>query len=207
MQKQRPYVIGVTGGSGSGKTTFLHELRERFTEKELCVLSQDNYYRPRTEQITDAQGVQNFDRLESIDIAAFETDVQQLVAGNSVTREEYVFNNPEKTPDQLTFFSAPVIIVEGLFVFASPIIHKMLNLKVYIYAHEVKKVIRRIKRDGIERNYPIEDVLYRYEHHVMPSYESYIKPIMESADIIINNNFHMDEALNLFDSMIKFRVR
>ena len=206
MQNQKPYVIGVTGGSGSGKTTFLQELRNRFDKSQLCVLSQDNYYRPRHEQVSDGLGVQNFDRLESIDIEAFEADVNLLCNGETVVREEYTFNNEKKTPAQLEFFSAPVIIVEGLFVYASEVIQNMLDLKVYIYAHEVKKVIRRIKRDGIERNYPIEDVLYRYENHVMPSFETYIKPIMESADIIINNNFNMDQALFLFESMIKQRI-
>ncbi len=207
MSDIKPYVIGVTGGSGSGKTTFLRRLRDRFSCDELCVLSQDNYYRDRDEQLVDEEGVRNFDRLESIDLMAFERDIQLLIQGEVVHRKEYVFNNEERKPGMLEFKTAPVIIVEGLFVFASETIRKLLDMKVYIYAHEVKKVIRRIKRDGIERNYPIEDVLYRYENHVMPSYESYIKPIMESADIIINNNYNMEAALQLFDSMIKQRLQ
>lgn len=199
----KPYVIGVTGGSGSGKTSFLRSLRERFSTDDLCVLSQDNYYRDRDEQKLDDQGVRNFDRLDSIDIEAFEADITRLIAGQEVRRLEYVFNNELKTPEVLVFKSAPIIIVEGLFVFASDVIKEQLDLTVYVYAHEIKKVIRRIKRDGIERNYPLDDVLYRYEHHVMPSYEQYIRPIMESADVIINNNFSMDAALELFSSMIR----
>lgn len=199
----KPYVIGVTGGSGSGKTSFLRSLRERFSTDDLCVLSQDNYYRDRDEQKLDDQGVRNFDRLDSIDIEAFEADITRLIAGQEVRRLEYVFNNELKTPEVLVFKSAPIIIVEGLFVFASDVIKEQLDLTVYVYAHEIKKVIRRIKRDGIERKYPLDDVLYRYEHHVMPSYEQYIRPIMESADVIINNNFSMDAALELFSSMIR----
>jgi len=207
MQTDKPYVIGVTGGSGSGKTTFLQELRNRFDCSALCVLSQDNYYKDRDEQQKDKEGIRNFDRLESIDIEAFEKDILSLIAGDNVKRKEYVFNNEAKTPGMLEFKSAPVIIVEGLFVFASDIIRRHVDLKVYIYAHEVKKVIRRIKRDGIERNYPIEDVLYRYENHVTPSFESYIKPVMESADIITNNNYTMAAAFELFECMINQKTK
>ena len=166
----------------------------------------DNYYHHRTRQEMDDHGIHNFDRVSSIDLVSFEADILKLIDGETVTREEYVYNNAEKVPALLHFRPAPVIIVEGLFVFSSELIQKLLDLKVYIYAHEVKKVIRRIKRDGIERNYPIEDVLYRYEHHVLPSFESHIKPIMESADVIINNNENMENALMLFESLIRHQI-
>lgn len=197
------FIIGITGGSGSGKTTFLNELRERFSEDELCVLSQDNYYRERENQRIDEEGVCNFDRLESFYLEDFERDIVQLVSGETVSRQEYVYNNPNAPVRMLQFKPAPVILVEGLFVFDSEKIRKMLDLSVFVHAHEVKKVIRRIRRDGIERNYPIDDVLYRYEHHVLPSFESHIKPIRESADIIINNNYSMDSALKVFESFIR----
>lgn len=206
MQNKKPYVIGVTGGSGSGKTTFLRELRHRFGKDKLCVLSQDNYYRERTAQHIDEEGVRNFDRLDSIDIQSFERDIAKLVSGESVERLEYVFNNAERTPETLIFKSAPVIMVEGLFVYASDLIRDMLDLKVYIYVNDAKKVMRRIKRDRIERNYPLEDVLYRYENHVLPSYKKYIQPVMSQADIIVNNNFNMDAAIDLFTCFIEQRT-
>ncbi|MGB3545978.1 MAG: uridine kinase, partial [Saprospiraceae bacterium] len=184
----KPFLIGITGGSGSGKTSFIDQLRRGFHEDDVCVISQDDYYRPREEQAADAQGIINFDRPRSIHKGEFTRDVQALLAGKTVTRREYTFNNELATPALLTFRPAPVIIVEGLFVFHFKKMRKLLDLKVYLHAKENLKIIRRIKRDQIERNYPLEDVLYRYENHVLPAFESYIKPYTEEADLIINNN-------------------
>ncbi len=205
--EQKPFIIGITGGSGSGKTTFIRRLREAFTEDELCILSQDDYYLPREVQEVDEKGIINFDLPKSIDKKAFQKDVLKLVQGKTVTREEYTFNNNLATPKTLIFKSAPVIIVEGIFVFHFNKIRKLLDLSVFLHAKENLKVIRRIKRDQIERNYPIEDVLYRYEHHVLPTFEKYIKPYGELADIVINNNEHFENGLAVFEGFIKSKLK
>ncbi len=205
--KQKPFLIGITGGSGSGKTTFIRRLREAFSVDELCILSQDDYYRPRDMQRIDEQGIINFDLPKSIDKKAFQEDVQKLVDGISVIREEYTFNNKKATPKTLTFKPAPIVIVEGIFVFHFTKIRKLLDLSVFLHAKENLKVIRRIKRDQVERSYPIEDVLYRYEHHVLPTFEKYIKPYSELADIIINNNEHFENGLSVFQGFIRSKLR
>lgn len=198
----KPFVIGITGGSGSGKTTFIRRLKHCFSETDVCIVSQDDYYRPRHEQLMDERGVRNFDLPESIDQIAFAGDLQRLIDGETVIRQEYVFNNENARPRQMTFHPAPVIIVEGIFVFHFKPIRSLLNLKVFLHAKENLKVIRRIKRDQIERNYPIEDVLYRYEHHVLPTFEKYIQPYMDEADIIINNNANFERALDVVSGFI-----
>lgn len=202
----KPFIIGITGGSGSGKTTFIKELRERFSDEEVCVLSQDDYYRPIQEQKTDEQGICNFDLPKSIDKQAFARDLEQLSAGKIVLREEYMFEKEDVTPEILVFKPAPVIIVEGIFVLHFKKIRKLLDLKVYLHAKENLKVIRRILRDQKERNYPLEIVLYRYENHVLPAFEKYIEPYKEQADIIINNNNHFKTALEVISGFIKARL-
>ncbi len=184
----KPYLIGITGGSGSGKTSFIRNLRKAFTQDELCIISQDDFYRPREEQETDEKGVKNFDLPRSIDKKAFIADVKNLMAGKVVTRPEYTFNNENKHPKMLTFKPAPIVLVEGIFVFHFKKIKKLLDLKVFLHAKENLKVIRRIKRDKVERNYPVEDVLYRYEKHVLPTFERYIQPYKDEADLVVNNN-------------------
>ncbi len=200
---QRPFIIGITGGSGSGKTTFIKHLRDRFSEDEVCIISQDDYYKPRENQEVDAFGVKNFDLPKSIDKKAFLKDIKRLIRGEVVQRREYTFNNPEKQARLLAFRPAPVLVIEGLFVLHYKKIRKRLDLKIYFHAKDNLKLIRRIRRDRIERNYPLDDVLYRYQHHVLPTYEKYIKPYKEEADLIINNNAHFKMALNVLTGFLR----
>lgn len=199
----KPLIIGICGGSGAGKTTLIRHLKARFSESELCVLSLDDYYYPRSKQKTDAMGVNNFDRPKSIDRKAFVKDLQKLISGESVSRQEYVFNNEQAKPRTLIFRPAPVIVVEGIFVFHFKKVRELLDLKVFLHAKENLKVIRRIKRDQVERNYPLEDVLYRYQHHVLPTFERYIRPYMEDADLIITNNEDFDNGLAVLTGFIR----
>lgn len=205
--KQKPYIIGICGGSGSGKTSFIHHIRHAFKPEELCIISQDDYYRPRSEQEVDDSGVVNFDLPASIDKKAFRIDIEKLINGEIVQRQEYTFNNQEVVPEMLTFHPAPVVIVEGIFVFYYKKINPLLDLKIYLHAKENLKVIRRIKRDKVERNYPLEDVLYRYEKHVLPTYEKYIEPYRDEADIVINNNKHFEKGLALLTGFIKDKLK
>ena len=202
----KPFIIGITGGSGSGKTTIIKRIKEQFGREQVSIVSQDDYYFDREFQKTDEEGYQNFDLPKSIDKKAFYSDLEKLSRGESFERQEYTFNNKEKTPEVLTFNPAPIIVVEGLFVFHYKKIRKLLDLKVFVHAKENLKVIRRIKRDRIERGYPLDDVLYRYEHHVLPSFEKYVLPYMEDADIVINNHETFDKGLDVLLGFIRSKV-
>jgi uridine kinase len=200
---KKPLVIGITGGSGSGKTTFINQLRQGFSEEQICLLSMDNYYYPIERQKQDAEGIFNFDRPKSIDRDTYTRDLLKLIDGKTVKREEYTFNNDLVEPNILTFKSAPVIITEGLFVFHYKQVRKLIDLRIFLHAKDNLKVVRRIKRDRVERNYPLEDVLYRYEHHVMPAYEKYVEPYREQADIIVNNNSDFNMGLKVARGFLK----
>ena len=202
----KPYIIGITGGSGSGKTSLLKELTNSFSSTDICVISQDDYYKPKDEQVKDQLGIENFDLPRSINSTELVTDIIKLIAGEIVEREEYTFNNVDAEPKTLVFKPAPIIIVEGLFVFHFQEIRKLLDLKVFMHAKENLKVIRRIKRDRLERNYPLDDVLYRYEKHVMPTFEQYIAPYIDKADIIINNNTNFVPALDVLKSFLRQKL-
>jgi len=197
-----PYLIGITGGSGSGKTRFLMALTDRFEEGEVCLVSQDNYYKPRETQPKDAQGVKNFDLPESFDFEAYVNDVKDLRNGKKVFRKEYTYNNPDAVSKTIQMKPAPVIIVEGIFVLFNQEIARMLDLKIFIEAKSHIRLKRRIIRDDEERGYDLQDVLYRYEAHVIPTYVKYIKPIKSDADIIIPNNKDFSMALSVLSEFI-----
>ncbi|THH41032.1 uridine kinase family protein [Neolewinella litorea] len=199
----QPFLIGITGGSGSGKTTFIRQLREGLPDDKVCLLSMDDYYVPREDQERDERGIHNFDRPASIYRKEFVNDLKRLLKGKTVQRQEYVFNNELAEASLLTFHPAPVIIVEGLFVFHYKELRKLLDLKIFLHAKDNLKVVRRIKRDRVERNYPLEDVLYRYEHHVLPAYEKYVHPHKEQADLIVNNNTDFNMGLAVVRAFVE----
>jgi len=203
---KKPFLIGITGGSGSGKTTFIRQLRDGLDGSLVSYLSMDDYYLPREQQKVDAQGIINFDRPKSIYRDEFVRDLKKLCAGKTITRQEYVFNNELVKPKQIVVKPAPVIIVEGLFVFHYKELRKMLDLRIFLHAKDNLKVIRRIKRDQIERNYPLDDVLYRYEHHVLPSYEKYVEPYISKADIIVNNNTDFNMGLQVVRAFVETKL-
>ncbi|QCK16711.1 uridine kinase [Mangrovivirga cuniculi] len=203
---QKPFIIGITGGSGSGKTRFLNSLLKNFTDEEVCLISQDNYYRPRQEQPVDEAGVTNFDLPESIDHVLFAKHIEQLHQGEDVKKEEYTFNNDALVPETLIFKPAPVIVVEGIFVFHFPDVASKMDLKLFIDTKEHLMLKRRIIRDNEERGYDLDDVLYRFENHVGPTYEKYIAPYKSDADLIIPNITHFDSALEVITAFIKNKV-
>ena len=199
----KPFLIGITGGSGSGKTTFIRQLRKGLDEDQVCYLSMDDYYVPREDQKKDKNGIYNFDLPRAIHREDFVRDLKRLCKGKTVKRREYVFNNELAQPRTLVFKPAPVIIVEGLFVFHYKELRKMLDLRIFLHAKDNLKVVRRIKRDRVERNYPLDDVLYRYEHHVLPAYEKYVGPYKEKADIIVNNNTDFNMGIKVVRAFVE----
>ena len=200
-------IIGISGGSGSGKTSFIRDIKNHFPNNEITLLSQDEYYHPRDQQFIDKNGIKNFDLPTSIDLEAFVSDIKKLKDGQVVKRLEYTFNNEKKEPKMLEFRPSDILIVEGLFIYHYEPIRSLLDLTLMIYASSAITVIRRINRDRIERNYPLEDVLYRYEHHVLPAYEKFIEPYIDDVDIVINNNKNYKKALDMLVSYLKLQLK
>lgn len=202
----RPLIIGVTGGSGSGKSLFLHELLKNFSDTEICLITQDNYYKNREQQPVDEKGIKNFDLPESIEDERLYKDILSLINWNEVHITEYTFNNPKVIPKKLVFKPAPILILEGILVFYWEKIRSLIDLSVFIDAKDLIKVKRRIMRDAVDRGYDLDDVLYRYEHHVAPFYEQYLEPIKHNMDLVIPNNTHFQKGMEVLAGFIRNHI-
>lgn len=198
-----PHLIGVVGGSASGKTTFVRALAERFAPNQLCLISQDHYYHPLHLQARDERGEVNFDLPGALDRNRCLADLKAVMAGQTVTIREYTFNRSDAEPSEHILEPAPVIIMEGLFVFHYQEIANLLDLRIFIDAPLEIMLARRIERDYRERGYPEEVVRYQWDHHVAPAYKSYLEPYRDSSDLIVTNTYGFDRAMEVIASYIQ----
>jgi len=206
VQKKSPYLVGLAGGSASGKTTFINQLSETFGKHQICVISQDHYYKGLSEQLRDENGMVNFDHPSGIDFNRIKKDLRKLLKGNPVSIVEYTFNNPTIFPKQIIYEPAPIILLEGLFVYVDKGLDRMFDYRLYVDADEAVTLQRRLKRDTTERGMTQEEVIYQWNNHVKPAYDSFLKPYKDKADYIIQNtidfNACMDHLISKFKSII-----
>jgi len=188
MSNKKPYVIGVAGGSGSGKTFFLKAFLNHFSEDEVCLVSQDDYYIPQGEMTAEENRLHNFDLPTCIEVEQFEKDVFDLLDYKTIYKQEYTFNNPNAKPKLLEIKPAPVLILEGLFIYHYKKIDAVFDYRIFIDAVTEIALERRLKRDFVERGYSEEDVMYKWQNHVMPSYNEFLLPYRNKCDSIINNS-------------------
>lgn len=194
---QKPYFLGISGGSASGKTTLLRKLIDHYPNEAVTLISQDNYYISRDDLPRDLTGEINFDHPSAIDLDALAKDLRKLMRGESFELPEYTYNNPDIVPRTITYHPAKVVIVEGLFVFNNPQVADLLDLKVFVDTAEHLRLSRRIRRDAAERGYGLDSVLNYYAKFVSPMYKKHIEPFKEICDLIIPNNSKMDNAIGV----------
>lgn len=188
------YLVGVAGGSGSGKTSLVRALRDRLPPGSVCLISQDDYYLPLSQQAVDPNGRVNFDLPTGIDLNALVRDLQLLVAGDTLVRTEYTFNQEEKQPSVIEIAPAPIVLVEGLFVLHHAPLRELFDLRVFIEAHEDTQLQRRLQRDELERGYGSEEVRYQWDNHVMPAYREFLLPYRHHCDLHVVNEVDLNRA-------------
>jgi len=191
------YLVGVAGGSGSGKTTLVRALRDSLPDGTVCLVTQDDYYLPKEEQLVDPNGKINFDLPTSVDLDGLANDLRSLVAGDPIYRKEYTFNQEGREPELIELRPAPVILVEGLFVLHHEGLRDLFDLRVFIEASEGAQLDRRLRRDARERGYGTEDVLYQWQHHVLPAYRNYLLPYRHLCDLHVVNETSFERAVTV----------
>lgn|SRR5690606_15344698 len=193
--KNKPFVMGIAGSSGSGKTFFLNCFLDHFHPDEITLISQDDYYIPANTKTQEENKLYNFDLPTAINREAFFRDIQALFNGETIYKEEYTFNNPNIKPKILEIKPAPILIVEGLFIFHYSEVNELLNEKIFLHADEEVALERRLRRDLTERGYFEDDVRYKWVNHVVPAFNEYLLPFKESCDRIIINNVDDPEVM------------
>jgi uridine kinase len=204
--KVKPYLVGIAGGSASGKTSFLMALKNSLPPKTVSIITQDNYYLPIEEQQKDENGEVNFDLPTSINRQKFHEDLGHIMNWEPITIKEYTFNNSDKTPGLITIEPRPIVIMEGLFIFHFEEIRKALDLRVFIDVREHKMLERRLKRDHVERGYNEESVRYQWDNHVVPSYKKYLKPYRDDSHIIVTNNSNYAKGLDVITNHLRSKL-
>lgn len=188
------YLVGVAGGSGSGKTTLVRALRDQFPPGAVSIVSQDDYYLPLERQQRDGNGRVNWDLPGALDLDLLCEDLLSLTRGEAVFRREYHYEQ-DTEPKWLEIRPAPVVLVEGLFLLQHQRLRELFHLKVFVEASEQVQLQRRIARDEHERGYPLADVLYQWEHHVMPAYRDHLLPYLGHCDLHVENETQYHRAL------------
>ncbi len=180
-------IIGIAGGTGSGKTTVVSKILQNLNANEVNVLSQDNYYHDNAHLSLQEREKLNYDHPKSIDFDLLVKHVQALKNGESIEQPIYSFVTHTRTGNHVLVEPREVLIVEGILVLTSKELLKEFDLKVFVHADNDERLIRRIRRDTQERGRDLEEVLHRYQTTLKPMHDEFIEPSKSYADIIIPN--------------------
>lgn len=203
MKNRKPFIIGIAGGSGSGKTSIIRALKNNFPDKDIAVLSQDDYYKSIEFQPRDANGKVNFDLPQCIDWQLLKQHIIDFQSGRPISKTEYTFNTETKTAKEIRINPAPILVIEGLFIFHEKAIQPFFDFKVFIDVDEHEKLRRRLNRDIKERGYSKEQILYQWENHVKPAYTNYLLPYRDQCDLFIDNNISFEKGVSDLAGIIK----
>lgn len=199
-------IIGIAGGTGSGKTTVVNQIIDELKHDEVDVISQDSYYND-TSHLTYEQRVKiNFDHPKSIDFDLLVSHLKELKNGNSIEQPVYSFVEHNRTGKTITIHPKKVMIVEGILILTHPDIREMFDIKIFVHADSDERLIRRLKRDIAERGRDLEEVLQRYQTTLKPMHQQFIEPTKEFANIIIPNNTYNTVAIDIVQTIIKERL-
>lgn len=200
-------IIGIGGGTGSGKTTVVHQIIEQLPVDEVCVISQDSYYKDTSDLPFEERVKINFDHPNSIDFKLLVSHLEELKNGNSFEQPVYSFKEHNRTSETVTTHPKKVIIVEGILILTHPGIRDLFDIKIFVHADSDERLIRRLKRDIAERGRDLEEVLNRYQTTLKPMHQQFIEPTKEYADIIIPNNRYNTVAVDLIRKIVQEKLR
>ena len=187
--KFNPIIIGIAGGTGSGKSTFTDKLKSLFGE-EITVIYHDNYYRAHDEIPFEERKAINYDHPDSLETELLLEHLKDLKAGKSVQCPVYDFSQHNRSKEFTEIKPSSIIILEGILIMADERIRDMLDIKVFVDADADERILRRVRRDMEERGRDLENIMEQYLTTVKPMHYLYIEPTRHYADIVINSGMN-----------------
>ena len=199
-------IIGITGGTGCGKTTVVNQIINELPENEVGVISQDSYYNDLSHLSMEERVKVNFDHPNSIDFNLLAAHLEALKKGNSIEQPEYSFVAHNRTKNTVKTQPRKVMIVEGILIMSHPELRYLFDIKIFVHADSDERLMRRLKRDLQERGRNLEEVLNRYQTTLKPMHDQFIEPAKEFADIIIPNNHYNTVAVDIVRTIINDKL-
>lgn len=198
----RPVVIGIAGGTASGKTLVSRRIFETLGSDQVAVIKQDSYYRDLSELEPTQRARQNFDHPEAFDIPLLRGHLESLIAGRSIEEPTYDFTHHVRASTTRTQPPAAVIVLEGILILAEPSLRELMDIKVYVDTDPDVRLVRRIRRDVEERGRTVQSVLRQYEHSVRPMHLQFVEPSKRYADVIVPEGGHNRVAIDLLRTKV-----
>ena len=195
-------VIGIAGGTGSGKTTVVNKILQQLNVEGVNVLSQDNYYHDNQHLTLSEREVLNYDHPKSIDFDLLIKHVAALKNGVAIEKPIYSFVTHSRSGDFVSIEPKSVLIVEGILVLTNSELLKEYDLKVFVHADSDERLIRRIRRDTQERGRDLQEVLHRYQTTLKPMHQEFIEPSKNEADLIVPNMKQNTVAIDFLSTVI-----
>ena len=199
-------IIGICGGTGSGKTTVVNKILEILPSDHVVILSQDSYYKDNSHISIEERRSINFDHPDSIEFDLLVDHINELKKGNSIQKPIYSYITCTRDSKTIPVESKEVILIEGILLFSDQRIRDICNVKVFVDAPADERLLRVIKRDHIERGRSVEQTLERYIDTVKPMHEQFIEPTKRYADIIIPLGGENTVAINILASTIRQKL-
>jgi uridine kinase len=200
------FIIGIAGGSGSGKTTVVHNIIKGLPKNSVAVISQDSYYKDNGHLSEEEKKRINFDHPASIEFELLIKHVDKLLAGEPVERPIYSYLTCARAKETVTVNPTKVIIVEGILILTNAKLRNKFNVKIFVDADTDDRLMRIIRRDLIERGRSVQDVLGHYESFVKPMHLQFIEPTKRYADIIVPQGGANSVAIDILSSRIKMKL-
>ncbi|XMB85151.1 uridine kinase [Mycoplasmatota bacterium WC44] len=199
----KPIIIGVAGGSGSGKTTIVKLIMENLQNEEVVIIKHDDYYKDQSHMEMSERIKTNYDHPFSLDNDLLKDDLINLLKGNEINKPLYDFKIHNRKKETKLVKPAKVIILEGILIFDDEALRDLMDIKVYVEADADLRVIRRIERDVKERKRTLDSVIEQYLTTVKPMHYRFVSPSKRHADIIIPNHYKHSVASDLMITKIK----